>query len=572
MRPFDPQALPAPAAPTKKPKATAPFRPIQGAPSRTIVDGRIVSLSVTAIAKFNEAEEGCALKWYYKTVKGYEEPERTFLDTGDKVHAQLDHYLTQGQDVLGKIARSGLHLLPRPDPRLKTEWGLNRKPRGKKPDGYPVNFFPPAESLLRVAEIPLIGFIDVEDSTGEHVLPDGSRIYEPKVVEALDHKTTSNFKWAKPAEKLIETSQMNGYGKYLADLPEYADFEAVRLSQIYYNTESNLPAIKRTLLVTIASLRERWQKVVEPVAERMKSVAGERDERKVPGNLDACGSFGGCPHRNYCTVYKTTKPLERLRAQLQVKSSTPNPEAKTMSNPLIEKMRGLTAGLPPATANGAAPNGAIFGTPPAPPPAPPAQLTAKDAVQGRAYKFNGGAVGMFTTAVQLPGRQDICYSFLQVTNGAAGGQPFHVLATEPIVEDSTYRPPAPIAQPPAPPAPPLAPPPPPPAPDPTAAGAPPWNGAAAGAPPISAVATTPQGHPRRLGIVDVPPPAGPPVPPPPPASTGEAPKRVGRPKGEKTADQVFEAINLAKEIFAAAFPQSPITPENVLPVMQALLR
>ncbi len=526
-----------------------------GRPSRTIVDGRIVSVSVSGLAKFNEAEEGCQLRWHMKEVRGYREPKKAATDTGDVIHEQLDHYLSHNQDVLGKIARTGIDFLPLPGPKLRVEWGLNRQPHPPKKDGKKVNYFPHEQSLLYAAGIPLIGFIDLENASGAHVVEENGvwiEKHEPDVIELIDHKSSSDpSKWAKPANMLVETTQMNGYGKFLVDLPEYEHLKAVRLSQVYYPTRGG-SAIKRSALVTVAFLRSRWQNAVEPVAERMKSVASERDERKVPGNLAACNAFGGCPHQRYCYKFKETKPVDRLKMQLEKQQKfTPTPEVQ-VSQILLNKVRGL-----PAPANGAVPGAAVG-------------LTAREAVNGAGYKFSTGAVGMFIGATEMNGQ--VVYSFIQVgPDGKTGGTPFPVAPTEPV---EMVIPPPQQATPPAPPAPPAGPPAPP-APPAVAGGNTPWIPTTA-APPIAATAgipTTPAGSIRRLNVPGTTEAAATSAPPEPPklgrGKKAEAPAAAPA-FAPRTRAQVEEAIKTSHEIFTGLYG-GDASPEQACAIAELLL-
>ena len=57
----------------------------------------------------------CLRKWWLKKVAGLEEPKSAALEIGTEVHAQLEHYLKTGEDVLGEIARPALRYLPEPN-------------------------------------------------------------------------------------------------------------------------------------------------------------------------------------------------------------------------------------------------------------------------------------------------------------------------------------------------------------------------------------------------------------------------------------------------------------------------
>lgn len=514
---------------------TAPEKSVKGRPSLTVSNGKVVSTSVSALEKFDSSQEGCELRWHLKEVQGWSEPQRNFNSAGDIAHEQLEHYLVTGENVLGKIPLAGFHLLPPPGPPLKVEWGLNRKPHPpRKPNGKKVNYFPAHESLLWAGGVPLIGFVDVEDPNEYHVLPDGTWLHEPLVVEILDHKTSSSAQYAKTPDGLLKTHQMSGYGKFIVERPEYEHIEAVRLSQNYYLTKpppAGAPrAFKRTILVSRLQLEEAWYST-EAIVDRMKSVAGEKDERRVSGNLAACGNYGGCPHREHCWQYRAQSPSEKLRMSLLKKQSPTNPEANAMTTngTLLNKVRGLAP-------VGAPTNGAL-------PPGLSQQLTAKESINGAGYKFSTGAVGMFLGATEQNGQ--VVYSFQQVdpATGKATGAVFPVAPAEPV--EMVFQAPvvtsAPSGQLAGPPPPTTAPPT-----NPTTPGLPPWSGTAAGAPLVSA--TT--GGLRRLTPLPLLPgeviaqqpaaaPAGPPAPPALP--TGAAPARRGLKKAETAAAAVATA-------------------------------
>ena len=84
---------------------------------------------------------------------------------GTEGHAQLEHFLSTGEDVLGTFARAGAHLLPTPGPDLLVEQPL---------DGEPP---------LTAGGIPFTGFID---------LVDARRLASDGVLRITDHKFTSN--------------------------------------------------------------------------------------------------------------------------------------------------------------------------------------------------------------------------------------------------------------------------------------------------------------------------------------------------------------------------------------------
>jgi hypothetical protein len=461
----------------------------------TVIDGVIQHLSVSQVSTFNVAESGCELRWFYAKVMGRKEPRTTATTKGTEVHAELDHYLGGGQKPLGDVAAAGRRLLPAPGQDLLLEYGLNDRPR-PPPDasGEPINYFPAEQSLVRAGGIGFVGFGDVFNPREHHVLPSGELVHEPGVVEVIDHKTTGDLKWAKQASELVKSTQMVGYGVFLAK--KFPSAKAVRLSHIYYTTKGVPTAEKRSAIVTVAEVAETWQKLVEPVAEKMKVVA-KMLEKNVEGNLNACGNYGGCPHKHYCRLHQDVSPFTRFKMGL-LKNRVSAPAASA-----------------PTPTNGAST------TPWIPPPPPGQQLVASKATQGQSYRFSTGLEGMFLSTVDHSGQ--LLYSFMP----KGGGKPFPVGPDEPITPLAA---PVVIAAPPPPPAPPVvAAPPPPPAPPVVAAPPPPP------APPVVSVKRD----------ADAPPP-------PPPLTAAAAPKRgPGRPKKEEVASS-SPATGLT--LYVNAFP------------------
>ena len=152
----------------------------------TVSNGVIASLSVSQISKFNEAEYGgCPRRWWLTKLGGEVEPVTKAMTAGVAWHAQDEHYLKTGEDVLGIHAMAGKHLMPLPGSDLFVEWGLNNlpKPKGK-------HYFPAEQSLLFAAKVPLIGFIDLLHVRGTYMDGQGGLVRDPSNTgEVWDHKS-----------------------------------------------------------------------------------------------------------------------------------------------------------------------------------------------------------------------------------------------------------------------------------------------------------------------------------------------------------------------------------------------
>lgn len=520
---------------------TAPVIPdILEADKRIVIDGKIRHLAVTKIQKFNPAEEGCPLRWWYTDVQGRKEPERAWHAEGDRVDVQSTHYLLTDENVLGRSAAPLANFLPKPGKDLLLQWGLNDKPRpwSQTKQRYK-SYFEPQESKVFAAGIPLIGFIDVINGRGEYLVPvemseaekaefnriDGDAVTlvsEPDTVEVLDVKSTKSFKYTKQHHELRVNTQMMGYAKFITDAVPEANF--IRLSHAACLTEGSPRAIKRSVRISALEAKNYWSSTVEPIAEQMKSVAGTKDAKHVKGNLEVCNSFGGCPHRSYCHTYKGTNPLKRFTMGLLKDRQTPAPpngapppptNGAPTNTPWIPPAPQFAPPIPPPQTQQVpiAPAQTMAPPPPPPPqiaapPPPPPQpqaaaagrwIQAIEAQQGQQYVLPpNNVLAMFLA--QMGGEQ----TFLPVINGQAGGTPVKLPPNAQVYELPAAQQPAQAA-----PAPVVArdqgaPPPPPPLQPPQFA--PPAQTAAQSAPPPQ-IAPPPQMAPPQMAPPSFAPPA-----------------------------------------------------------------
>ena len=253
---------------------------------KAVVDGELRYLSVSQVQTFDvEQDGGCPRKWHFDKVQGVKAPSTKAQDVGTEVHAQIEHYLKTGEDVLGPVARSGRHFIPASGSDLLVE----------------AKFGPRTTLSLEAAGVPFVGFVDLLQARGEYIDELGeTRAEGHNVVEALDWKTSSNVeRYAKAPSALMRTVQMPGYGELVRQNVE--GVERVRLSHVTFQTKGARLAKKSTVLVPVDAIAARWRKVEETVRE-MIHVARETDVGKVPANAESCKSFGGCPYRapNLC--------------------------------------------------------------------------------------------------------------------------------------------------------------------------------------------------------------------------------------------------------------------------------
>lgn len=375
----------------------------------TIINGVIQSLSVSQMATADTTQfGGCLRKWGWEKIFDKKTKETKQQATGTQCHAELDHYVSTGEDALGRITRAGKRFLPLLGPDLRVEWGLNNMPRPPNDPvtGKQVHHFPGHESLLLAGGIPLIGFIDLINFRGSYVSPAGELLADPAgTVEVIDHKTTSNFKWAKTADQLMGTIQMPGYGEFIRRLVPGIRF--VRLSHIYYLTAGAPMARKVTTLVPVEQFPVRWAEIEAGVVVKMKAVAAAKRAEDIQGFSDSCDAFRGCAHRAYCPQSNKTpksNAMTRLRMSF-IKKAIATGKSAAPSTPAAP-LAAVPAGIPPPPGIPAPPGASVA----AAPSAPPAVTYACMAIQGQPY-----VVGEVNTIFTC--RTDDKFSFVPVVGG-----------------------------------------------------------------------------------------------------------------------------------------------------------
>ncbi len=299
--------------------------------------GVLARTSVSQVGTFDPSQDGgCPTKWWMEKIDGRSTPTTAAMTGGTEDHAQIEHYLNTGEDVLGPRTRVGKYLIPTPGSDLLVEHEFSG-------------------TDLVAAGVPFLGYIDCVNPRSEYLDAEGELKKDPwGTIEVIDWKTTSDFKWAKAGSALVRTVQMPAYGQYVSGalFPKWASSpEFVRLSHVYFRTKGAPAAEKRTALVPLTTIRSRWE-TIEGVVREMKDVALESDVRKVPKNLNACTAYGGCPHANYCPRNK----LDLLKTVLHAKHTEATPAQGARPMGILAQLKAEAAAAltpkptPPSTA------------------------------------------------------------------------------------------------------------------------------------------------------------------------------------------------------------------------------
>ena len=267
-------------------------RPVTKAPSthkatielgEAVVGNKLMWASATLITGADpQSEGGCLRRTWYERVGGKERVTTAAMTAGSGMHAEIEHYLAFGVAALSPTVMAGRGFIPEPGPRLTVEASI-------------------AKAGLTACGVPVAGHIDLLNTREEYLDATGELRSDPKnTVEVIDWKSTSDIKWAKTAEQVAATIQMNTYGA--AVLTKLPDTEHVRLTHVYFQRGARPKALLSTSLRTREQIAGRW-KYAESIVRTIIDAIKESDVNKVDGNNKACKSYNqACPHTSYCSV------------------------------------------------------------------------------------------------------------------------------------------------------------------------------------------------------------------------------------------------------------------------------
>jgi hypothetical protein len=191
------------------------------------------------------------------------------------------------------------------------------RPMGALREHLPGGVHGPVDSELTIADVPVIGRLDVVDERVEHVVDDPTAeggvktVVEPGVVEVLDWKTTRQIDdvvdedgvvqsrgYAKTAADMASTHQMVGYAELVRRT--YGEgLRGVRVSHGYFQTAGARLAVKRSVVLSLDEVVRRHERTVA-VVEKMAGVAATPKIEDVPANYKACSAYGGCQFKDKC--------------------------------------------------------------------------------------------------------------------------------------------------------------------------------------------------------------------------------------------------------------------------------
>lgn len=233
--------------------------------------------SPSQIAAFRD----CQRKWAWAQIAGIRHPSNASAELGTETHGQLETYLSGGNldftKESGEIAASGLEHLPLPGTA-----GMRLE--------VPFSFFGPSGQEY-------MGYKDVEITP-----PPGG------VPLVIDHKTTSDLKWAKRPKDLLTDPQAVLYA--VDAFIKNPEATCVDLKWIYYQTKRTRKS-QATYLRVLPEEIHRTFLDIETTAHEMgvlqESITNPLD---LPPSTDHCSAYGGCSYQGNCNL----SPIERMRS------------------------------------------------------------------------------------------------------------------------------------------------------------------------------------------------------------------------------------------------------------------
>jgi len=264
----------------------------------------------------------CPRKWGWEKLDGIKKPRNKYADRGDAIHGLLENWLERGTPIdtstdYGKMVVPGLKYLPPPGA------GLVEK-----------RFKFQTETAIYVGKWDLLQQFQ----------------RELHLTRIIDHKTTGNFKWVKPAHILKSNVQAILYavaGIVCEPVPEDRDKLFLELSWIYYLTSATNPGARKVTVYVVPdgkSLREMdgylpgsfnpssglmdltfHSDVMEEFA-RIETVSREMLDHHRMGRkaidleyrVAGCEAFGGCP---YLDTHCKLTPQEKIRGYMEQQSA-----------------------------------------------------------------------------------------------------------------------------------------------------------------------------------------------------------------------------------------------------------
>lgn len=232
----------------------------------------------------------CPRKWAFSRLDGLRPPASGAQEFGSLCHARVERWLKTGEmpgdDDIGKTVLQAIKKghLPTPGPHLFIEH----------------KFSMPIEG---VEDAEFHGYIDCVEPPAEISRGGVSEGWTPPLL--IDHKFTSDLRWAKTPEELKSDPQALVYGAW-ARRKFSADEVTARWVYGAATGKERPRKPSGTKAVEITTSREQaareWERLVADARRIVELVRIGGRANDVEPVTSACNAFGGCPFRSNCSL------------------------------------------------------------------------------------------------------------------------------------------------------------------------------------------------------------------------------------------------------------------------------
>lgn len=225
-------------------------------------------LSFSSLSLF----EACPRKWYLQYVRKLDPGLKKGTAFGSAFHTDLERYLKTG-DMPSERRHRQL---------LERAIGWDYLP---EPGTVDLEF----RFEVPFAHTTLIGSVDMIDT------------HTPNVLSISDHKTGRDPRWRKTEEQLAHDGQLGLYLKALTVLK--GEPSKVYLGRhLWYRSEGPIEVHQvGPVEFKAEKLEDIWNQK-EITAKYIQVIDSCEDVSMVPGNKQACSSYGGCPYQDACRL------------------------------------------------------------------------------------------------------------------------------------------------------------------------------------------------------------------------------------------------------------------------------
>lgn len=336
----------------------------------------------------------CPRKWGYRKLDRIQAPPNKYAAAGTAIHKLIEAWLVHGTAIPvdtphGKMAMPGLKHLPAP----------------------------------KTAEVEKEMKIFTDDDIVYVLKIDVTQPFDGNLIRVWDHKTTSDFKWAKTPAKLAVDEQAIIYATAVImaffettkdQTYEDAPAPPIEMNWVYYRRSESKPGSKKVQLrvlpsggaelddeevkagrLTYSYVEKQFGMIHETALELKRHQELGHKAKDLPYDIEGCNAFGGCPYRgDPCKLtpteilrgaLKQVNILEQLKAAKEkgaVPASTTKPSAE--ANAAAEDIKN-NATEEAAAAEGTHPTHAQVNPPEEPTSAPASSSTVQKVLGDRLH-------------------------------------------------------------------------------------------------------------------------------------------------------------------------------------------